>query len=120
MDRQVESVTILHQDHVPAEQLGSGRERRIIHTAGLMTVVIDFQGGPWAEPDPMHTHPHEQITYVASGEILFISAGAQPVRLKAGDLFAVPPGIPHGIQLLSASARLVDSFTPIREDFLKP
>jgi hypothetical protein len=39
--------------------------------------------------------------------------------LGAGDLFAVPGGVPHSIQLLSATARLVDTFNPIREDFLK-
>ncbi|MBI4905829.1 MAG: cupin domain-containing protein [Acidobacteria bacterium] len=83
-----------------------------------MTVIIDFGNGPWAEADPMHSHPHEQITYVASGAILFLSAGDEPRRLSTGDVFAVPSGVPDSIQLLSASARLIDSFQPVREDFL--
>jgi quercetin dioxygenase-like cupin family protein len=118
MDSKADLPKILRQDQTPVQRLGEGRERRIIQTANLMTVVIDFSGGPWPEPDPVHTHPHEQITYIAAGEVLFVSAGASPVRLKAGDLFAVPPGIPHGVQLLSACARLVDTFTPVREDFV--
>jgi hypothetical protein len=38
--------------------------------------------------------------------------------LKAGDMFEVPSGKLHTIKLLTEKARLVDSFSPIREDFL--
>ena len=94
--------------------------RRIVHTSRLMMVVIDFSGGPWAAPDPLHSHPHEQITYLAEGEILYLAEGEEPRRMQAGETFAVPGGRPHAIQLLSPTARLVDSFTPLREDFLGP
>jgi hypothetical protein len=40
-------------------------------------------------------------------------------HLSAGDLVAIPSGRPHAIQLPSERARLVDSFNPVREDFLK-
>ena len=103
----------------PAEAVKPGVYRHIVLTDKLMTVVIDFSGGPWPQPDPPHSHPHEQITYIASGDLIFFAAGSAPERLGAGDLFAVPPDVPHSIQLLSESARLVDSFAPVREDFLK-
>jgi quercetin dioxygenase-like cupin family protein len=83
-----------------------------------MTAVLDFENGPWPAPDPFHSHPHEQITYLAEGEILCLAEGQEPIRMTAGDLFAVPSGVPHSIQLLSARARLVDTFNPPREDFL--
>ncbi|MBS1875697.1 MAG: cupin domain-containing protein [Acidobacteria bacterium] len=111
--------SVLRQDATPVERVKPGLDRRIIRTNDLMTVVIDFSGGPWEQPDPLHSHPHEQTTYVAAGELLFLAEGQAPVRMKAGDLFAVPSGVPHSIQLLSESARLVDTFNPIREDFLK-
>jgi quercetin dioxygenase-like cupin family protein len=114
----LEAPSVLRADSTPVEVVTPGLERRIIRTHDLMTVVIDFTGGPWTAADPMHAHPHEQTTYLASGEILFLAEGQGPVRLMAGDLFAVPSGVPHSIQLLSASARLVDTFNPIREDFL--
>jgi len=103
----------------PGERFRDGFERRLIHTNNLMTVVLDIDNGPWTAADPYHSHPHEQISYVAEGEILFLAEGEEPRRLVAGDLFAVPSGKPHSIQLLSASARLVDTFNPIRQDFLK-
>jgi mannose-6-phosphate isomerase-like protein (cupin superfamily) len=111
---------VLHLESTPAEKLRAGQERRILHTRDLMTVVLDIDGGPFAAADPYHSHPHQQITYLAEGEILFLAEGQEPVRMTAGDLFAVPSGIPHAIQLLSKRARLVDTFNPIREDFLPP
>jgi quercetin dioxygenase-like cupin family protein len=83
-----------------------------------MMVVVDFGDGPTSEPDPPHSHPHEQISYVVSGEInLFMDN--KLTRLGPGDLFTVPPNIPHSVQLLTSRVRLIDSFTPIRKDFLK-
>ena len=96
-----------------------GRTRRILHTDHLMMVAFDFTDGPAAnpDPDPPHSHPHEQVTYVAEGEILFF-IGDESSRLAPGDMIAVPPDRPHTIQVLTAHVRLIDSFTPLREDFL--
>jgi len=101
-----------------ADPIRKGAERRLGHTEHLMMAVIDFNDGPQAEPDPPHSHPHEQVSYVAEGEIYFYLEG-QRERLGPGDMFLVPPDKPHTIQLLTAHARLVDCFTPIRQDFLK-
>lgn len=95
-----------------------GVGRRLGHTEHLMMVVMDFDDGPQDAPDPPHAHPHEQASYVAEGEILFFLDG-RPERLGPGDLFLVPPGAPHAIQLLTPHARLVDCFTPIRDDFIR-
>jgi quercetin dioxygenase-like cupin family protein len=69
------------------------------------------------EPDPFHSHPHEQITYVADGEVLYFR-GDDTIHLRKGDLIIIPPDVPHCIQTLSSSTRLIDSFYPLREDFL--
>jgi quercetin dioxygenase-like cupin family protein len=34
-------------------------------------------------------------------------------------MFTVPANVPHAVQLLSDDVRLIDAFTPIREEFLK-
>ena len=70
-----------------------------------------------SRPDPPHSHPHEQVSYVAKGEILFLMDD-QGTRLGPGDMFLVSSGKPHSIQQLTEHVRLVDCFTPIREDFL--
>ena len=112
-------MAVLKFDEVPYEKVREGLERKIIHTENLMTVLIDFTDGPWEEPEPPHSHPHEQTSYVAEGEIIFYCEGQSDQHLKAGDMFAAPSGKKHTVKLLTRKVRLVDSFTPVREDFLK-
>lgn len=105
-------------DQTPYEEVRPGLRRKIIHTGELMTVLIDFTDGPWEAPDPYHSHPHVQTTYVAGGEIEFFCEGEEKKHLKAGDMFAVPSGLKHTIRLLTREVRLVDNFTPLRDDFM--
>lgn len=95
----------------------SVKTRRIIHTGDLMMAVWDFSDGPWADPEPCHSHPHEQIVYLAEGEVNFFIE-EESCHLVAGDTVAVPGGLPHTIQLLTPKVRLVDTWTPIRKEFL--
>lgn len=103
---------------IPAQTVRPGLERSLIHTGNLMTVVIDLTDGPWEEPEPPHKHPHVQTSYVAEGEIIFYCEGEPDEHLKAGDMFAVPPDKLHTVKLLTERVRLVDSFSPLRTDFL--
>ena len=112
-------MAVLKYNETVPESVKEGVNRKLIHLENLMTVVIDFTNGPWEEPDPPHSHPHEQTCYLAEGEIVFFCEGEAEQKLKAGDLFSVPSNRMHTIQLLSKSARLVDSFNPIRRDFVK-
>lgn len=103
---------------MPAEQVKVDVQRRLAYTDHLMIVIVDFTGGPKETPDPPHSHPHEQVTYIAEGEVSFFMDGEE-TRLSPGDVFTVPSGKMHTIQLHSEQARLIDCFTPIREDFIK-
>jgi quercetin dioxygenase-like cupin family protein len=93
-------------------------ERRIAFLENLMVVECDFKNGPMENSDPPHSHPHEQITYVAEGELLFFK-GEKEYHLRRGDMITVSSGILHCIQTISNHVRLIDSFHPVRKDFLK-
>jgi quercetin dioxygenase-like cupin family protein len=110
-------MTALKYNEMSATIIRDGVERRLGHTENLMIVLVDFYDGPKDQPDPPHSHPHEQVSYVAAGEILFV-VDDQKTRLGPGDVFLVPSGKPHSIQQLTEHVRLVDCFTPIRDDFL--
>jgi quercetin dioxygenase-like cupin family protein len=112
-------VTIQKYDETPAEKIAENVERRVGHLDNLMIVVLDFDDGPTPKPDPPHSHPHEQVSYVVEGEIIIFMDGEEKGRLGPGDVFMTPSGIPHNIQRLTKHVRLIDCFTPIREDFLK-
>ena len=107
----------LKYSETPVTLIRPGVERRLGYTDHLMLAIIDFTDGPQSAPDPLHSHPHEQVSYVAEGEIIFVTASEQ-TRLGPGDMFVIPSGVPHSIQLLTSHARLIDCFTPIRDDFL--
>lgn len=111
-------MAVLQFDKIAYEKVKEGLFRKIIHTDNLMTVLIDFTNGPWDEPEPPHSHLHEQTSYVAAGEVIFYCEGEPDQHLKAGDMFAVPSGKMHTVKLLTKNVRLVDSFNPLREDFL--
>ena len=79
----------------------------------LMIVANDFTAG--AE-GALHHHPHAQATLVESGRFSFTVAG-ESFEVGPGDCFVVPPNAEHGCRALEAG-RLIDSFTPRRDDFL--
>lgn len=109
--------TLKRADVVP-HPIAPGRTRYLAHTANVMLVVVDFNDGPAAVPDPPHSHPHEQVSYIAAGELLFHMQG-EKTHLREGDLFTVPSGVPHAVQALTPHVRIIDAFNPVREDFLK-
>jgi len=108
---------VIKENTVEKSTIGEERTRYLAHAKNLMMTVIDFEDGPCDTPDPPHSHPHEQITYVAEGELIFF-LDKEEMRLEEGDIVVIPPGVPHSVQPLSRLVRLVDTFTPLREDFL--
>lgn len=97
------------------EQAGPGVTRRILaHGGKMMAVQVHFATGAVG---PMHQHPHEQLTYVLSGEFEF-TIGKETHQVTAGDTLYKQPNILHGCVCLKEGI-LLDTFTPIRGDFLK-
>ncbi len=99
----------------PWQELGGGSRRRIrSYDERMMMVEVDFdEGGVGAD----HAHPHTQITYCLAGEFAF-HIGEKAYTLRAGDTLVFPSGALHGCRAVKAG-RLLDVFSPMREDFLK-
>jgi len=111
-------MTVLKYKEDNWEETKAGVFRKIVRLKQIMTVIIEFRNGPWPEAEPYHSHPHEQTSYLAKGEIILYCEGEPDQQLFEGDLFYIPSGIKHTIRVVSPIARLIDSFTPIREDFI--
>lgn len=101
----------------PEQEISPNVFRKISKLNDLMMVILRFENGPMPTADPYHSHPHEQITYVIKGELLFIIEGKE-YKLNAGDTITIESNQKHTIQTLSESVELIDTFSPIREDFL--
>jgi quercetin dioxygenase-like cupin family protein len=92
-----------------------GAERRVLSYGGrLMLVQFSFKAGVTSFE---HSHPHEQIGYVVSGEIDVVIEGAGTRRLTSGGSYYVPCNVKHYIKTFVPTV-LVDAFTPVRDDFL--
>jgi quercetin dioxygenase-like cupin family protein len=65
---------------------------------------------------PLHSHHNEQISYVLEGSLLF-SIDGRDIVVKAGEVLAIPPHLPHRVEALADSLSL-DIFNPPREDWL--
>ena len=99
---------------VPVEQLEDGVERQMIVGENVMVCRLRFAP---RVVTPEHEHPHEQITLVERGRVLFTVGDEQRVA-EAGDVLHFPPGSWHGATMLDEEVVLIDIFSPIREDFL--
>lgn len=64
---------------------------------------------------PMHSHPHEQVGIVVSGTIEFV-VGDEKKLLKTDDFYIIPGDVPHEARTFEEGARLVEGFSPARED----
>ena len=96
------------------ESAGEGIVRQIMgYNDNLMMVKVKFETGAIGTP---HTHPHTQTTYVASGVFEFTTDGETKI-VRPGDGVYMKPVILHGCICLEAGV-LIDTFSPMREDFL--
>ena len=92
---------------------GGSRRRVLLSLPELMLVEFSFdKGGIGA----LHSHPHVQASYIAEGAFDVTIDGVTET-IAAGGGYIVPSGLIHGVKALEAG-RLIDSFTPRRDDFL--
>ena len=97
---------------VPTRNIFAGVSGRYAHAARLTVGEIDLAAGAVVAS---HQHPHDQLSYVVAGEVEF-TIGAETRVMKPGTCALIPGGTPHGCRAITA-CRLVDAFTPVREDY---
>ncbi|MEM8540264.1 MAG: cupin domain-containing protein [Pseudomonadota bacterium] len=99
---------------LPVVDVGNGATRQVLSDSDeLMVVCFAFQAGGTGA---LHHHPHIQSTYVESGRFTFTIDGEQ-IDVSAGDSFVIPSNAVHGCECHEAG-KLIDTFTPRRDDFL--
>ena len=102
-------------EEIKAKEVGEGVHRKVLsYNDNLMVCEVTFEKGSIGA---MHSHPHEQCTYIISGEFEFTIGGEKKI-MRAGDSMYKEPNILQGAVCLKAG-KLLDIFTPCREDFLE-
>lgn len=103
----------LRLDALDSFALADGVHARALFGDGAMLNLVEL------EPDaivPTHSHPHEQLGIVLTGEIVMVIDGAER-PCHAMDAMHIPSGLEHGAYAGPEGALVLDVFVPIREDF---
>lgn len=109
-----ESPFFQHENDLAWKNVGEGVRRQILgYNDDMMLVKVSFEKGAVGDP---HTHPHSQLTYVESGIFTFTVDG-KTERVVKGDGIYMPPNSLHGCTCEEAGM-LIDTFSPMRKDFL--
>jgi quercetin dioxygenase-like cupin family protein len=96
-----------------AKEVVPGVRLRTFWGDEMLVSIADLEPGAVL---PAHSHPHEQVGHVISGEIE-ITIDGEPRLVRPGDTFIIPGGVEHGVQVGSAPAQVLDVFSPVREDY---
>jgi len=65
---------------------------------------------------PEHSHPNEQLTFIAEGALKFWIDGKEIV-VSAGEVLTIPPNMPHKAEALEDTVDF-DVFNPPRADWM--
>ena len=98
---------------LPSHEVVPGCRLRTPYGENLMLSYLEMDEG--AEI-PLHHHPHEQGGILLEGK-LELTIGDETRVVEAGGMFLVPPNVPHRAVAVSGPVRVMDVFTPIREDY---
>src|SRR5579871_433735 len=100
-------------DAVKLENLNPLLQRQLMVGQQIMLSRLLLKKGSVV---PLHSHHNEQISYVLEGDLEFL-IGRRKIRVKGGEVLAIPPHLPHRVEALMDSLSL-DIFNPPREDWL--
>ena len=102
-------------DELPKMQLFPGALSGLVAGQQLMLSFLEMETGSQV---PEHSHPHEQAGLMLQGKLRFRIGDEERVMVP-GDAFLVPPDMVHSGEVLEGPARVMDIFSPPREDYIE-
>ena len=82
---------------------------------GEKTLMSEFRLQQGAQL-PRHSHPHEQIGYLVSGQMQ-LTIGNEPFQVQPGDSWCIVGSMEHEALALEDSLA-IEVFSPVREEYL--
>lgn len=98
---------------VELETLNPLLQRQMVTGTNVMLARITLKKGCVV---PLHSHHNEQLSYVVEGALRFF-IGGKALTVRAGEVLAIPPHVPHEVKALRDSVTL-DIFHPPRADWI--
>jgi quercetin dioxygenase-like cupin family protein len=100
-------------DAMAEREVFPGFHGRFVHSEAMTFAWWRVDAG--AEV-PEHAHPHEQVVNVLEGA-LSLTVDGKEMLLRAGDVVTIPGGVRHAARGLAGGCRVLDVFSPVREDY---
>lgn len=109
------AATFFRWADVPEERVKVDLTRRLITGERVMIASIELERGCIV---PKHAHVHEQLSYVLDGHLRLIVGedGGETYDVRGGEV-VLPSNVPHAAEAM-ADTRVLDVFSPPREDWL--
>ena len=105
---------VLHRwNDIPEKQLAPGVRRKFV-TADRVTIARFSLSRDAVVP--VHSHEHEQVSYVVSGVLRFEVDG-KAMTVEAGQALQIPTVAKHGVTAVE-DTEVIDVFSPVRQDWL--
>jgi quercetin dioxygenase-like cupin family protein len=98
---------------MPVEELNPLLGRQLVVGQNIMLARVLLKKGCVV---PEHSHPNEQLTFIATGALKFWIDGKEMV-VNAGECLTIPPNMPHKAEALEDTVDF-DVFNPPRADWM--
>jgi quercetin dioxygenase-like cupin family protein len=95
------------------KELSEGINARTFWGQNLLLAVVDLDANIEL---PNHSHPHEQGGIVIEGQLELTINGETRI-LKPSNVYIIPGGVEHSARTGSQPTRVMDIFSPVREEY---
>jgi quercetin dioxygenase-like cupin family protein len=98
--------------HIKPKELVDGITGYYAHGARMTLGYVELKKGSMI---PQHHHEQEQITYIIEGELDMVIDGV-PCLLTAGMYHVIVSNTSHSA-VARTDCKVIDAFSPVREDY---
>jgi quercetin dioxygenase-like cupin family protein len=110
----VTDVSFIDWDQIPTNEVAPGVRIRAPYGENLMLSLLEMDEGAVVN---RHHHPHEQGGILLEGR-MELSIGDDTRMVEPGEAYLIPPNLPHRAVAIGGPAKVLDIFSPIREDYV--
>lgn len=105
-------MTPIQLQEIEPKEIIPGYTARMVHAENMTLAYWTIEANA---PLPEHSHPHEQVATVISGEFELVVEG-ETFHLTPGQVKIIPGGAVHS-GIARTACELLDIFHPVREEY---
>jgi quercetin dioxygenase-like cupin family protein len=99
-------------NNIDIKEIAPGFFSKLIHTDNNTINFIEVKAGCSV---PLHRHMHQQLSFVLEG-VFELTVDGKAQQLDKSQYAIIPPNVEHGGVAIT-DCKLIDLFSPVREDY---